>query len=262
MSEFTDEELNALRIGGNARASKIWRSGFRGQLPNEGDERSIKEHIRSCFVDKRYFNATEWQAFLTELQAPVQSAVPVSTSLPAQTLAPPQQTVLHTAPPQQTVLYTAPPVALPPTRPTAVPDSKTSTLSFFDDPPAAVVQPKQPSVTSHAIQHSTPHATLHATEFDDFFSGPKVAVAEPAPNSKQVTVSDLFYGLPSQPVPNVNPQHQGTAANFFGNAWAPVSTTVFSGSTVPVQATPSAPAPKSASRDVFAALDPFGGKPR
>eukprot|EP00906_Rhabdomonas_costata_P038950 RCo055145 len=59
MSQFTDEEVAALKNGGNGKAARVWRALWRPQaypMPKEGDEKAIIQFIKMTYVEKKWYS--------------------------------------------------------------------------------------------------------------------------------------------------------------------------------------------------------------
>ncbi|CUG76920.1 ADP-ribosylation factor GTPase-activating protein, putative, partial [Bodo saltans] len=83
MSEFTDEELAALRVGGNVRAASIWKAGYHLSPPPAGDDYRVRECIRACFEERRFFDRAAFNALQEEIATAILPPVKVLTSLDA-----------------------------------------------------------------------------------------------------------------------------------------------------------------------------------
>ena len=233
MSEFTDDEIAAARVGGNGRASRIWKGSYRG-MAVEGDERSIKEYIRQLFVEKRYYNVQEYTRFLEDCAQASLPPVKVLSSLP-EIHAPshttssaahnPQQ---HAPQPQQqqpaapvvvqAQVVQAIPVQQAPAKPAVVAQSTPSTTKqpqntfeaafFFDQP-----QQQQQTVHQPTPQPTAASAPQHADAFDSFFSAPQPTASASAPQqqaaaapNRPLDVHDLFGNFSG--APQAQPQSQ------------------------------------------------------
>eukprot|EP00906_Rhabdomonas_costata_P011897 RCo016928 len=56
-SPFTEEELAALRGGGNTKALKIWRAFWRQELqplPKKGDDKAVAQFIKMTYIEKKW----------------------------------------------------------------------------------------------------------------------------------------------------------------------------------------------------------------
>jgi hypothetical protein len=83
MSEFTDEELAALRVGGNVRAATIWKAGYHLSPPPAGDDYRVRECIRACFEERRFFDRAAFTALQEDIATAILPPVKVLTSLDA-----------------------------------------------------------------------------------------------------------------------------------------------------------------------------------
>jgi hypothetical protein len=250
MSEFTDEELTGMKIGGNATAKKVWLQGFRGPLPREGDEKAIKDHIRHVFDEKRYYSAQAQGEFKAAL---AQGTLPPVQPLPAhigsqlstnnthsqaeQPLAPPPQpahqhpghhpqaqqvpTQYHPAPGQPAVQPQPQPQ---PTvvQPTQMPQRPVDVFdTIFQQPPPQQQQYSNRQSTGPMQQQTAPAPTV------DFFNDtPSTGASHQQPMNRQPQQAAQMQMHSTQYQPQMaNPQaaQAQMSQNFFGAGNAPTS---------------------------------------
>lgn len=210
MSEFSDEEVAGLRVGGNERAARIWRVSYPYGVPREGDERAIRSNITMCFVERRYFDAVEHEAMQLEQ---------VNASLPPVT----------TLPPGITLVQSEQPAAAPAPAPVRVAAPAQPQQQPQPQPQVAMLQQQQQqqapqvvrgtvvggsvSVTAQPVAVARPAAPA-AGGFDDFFGGAPASSAHAQPQRPQQQAQaqvDFFAGPSAAPTPQVPASH-----DFFG----------------------------------------------
>lgn len=232
MSEFTDEEYAALRVGGNSRATSIWKVGYHLSPPPAGDDYRVRECIRACFEDRRFFDRAAFSALQEDIATAILPPVKILTSLdapvtPAPTVRPAQAPAATQATAQHSVVQTAP--KQPTQAPVAAQPKDTNVLEGTDmfASPAAVAPRQAPAPTpqptdafddffaARTAPTAPPPARSNPT--DDMF-GPMATAHKPQPQAQPSQSSLDFF---SAPVSSAPPQHaQRSTADFFS---APVS---------------------------------------
>eukprot|EP00759_Apiculatamorpha_spiralis_P008105 PhF_6_TR1506/c0_g1_i1/m.2730/K15044/AGFG1; Arf-GAP domain and FG repeats-containing protein 1 len=202
MSQFTDEEMEGLRKGGNTKAMKSWRGSWNravNPMPKEGDEKAMREFIKNTYVDRRWYVTPS----LVE-EAPLPPVQKLTTLIGpgappvAVTQTPPQHALQPPAPPPMTI-----PAAQP------VPQAPPVPAPVQQQPPAPPRDPmgdlftQPPTVTRN---NSFGYAPQQPQGGDAFFGQP-----QPQPPQRQ---GSFTQGAPVQ-------QPQGGAVDaFFGGGQA------------------------------------------
>lgn len=270
MSDFNDDELAGLRVGGNARAARIWKEGYRGHVAQQ-DEHSVRECIRSCFVERRYCNVAELQKLHEDVATAALPPLKVLTSLDA--IGPLQST--------------APPPANP-ANPPAPSSSNLDSTDFFSQMQAAsTAAPVAKATAAPTGVAATSGNKGQSDPFDDFFgTAASVAPQGQSTPAASVSVHDLFQPVPSShgsteaaktssnnraaaqdffttppPEPSAH-SHRGATDFFQQTAWSPAHVAASTPQPQVRQQNANPPQTHHNSVDAFASLDPFGGRPR
>lgn len=299
MSEFTDDEVAALRVGGNGRAATVWKAGYHAPPPPPGDEYRVKECIRVCFHERHYFNREAFAQLQDDIANALLPPVKVLTSLDAvgpittsqQPMPAPQPMSAQQPPPkpsttqlESTDMFASPARTVAPA--TVAPAKESISKDAFDDffasraaPVASASAPPQRQSTavvddmfgpmSSAV--AAPSRTTTSSSSLDFFSQPShphAGHALPSPPQPQQNSGMDFFSQPSSGPSVPSQQMHG---DFFcapsaakGDMFTP---TVWERRpahnevlpTAPV-ASVSAPPPTHHMSNAFADLDPFGGR--
>eukprot|EP01012_Entosiphon_sulcatum_P056311 TRINITY_DN798_c0_g1_i1.p1 TRINITY_DN798_c0_g1~~TRINITY_DN798_c0_g1_i1.p1 ORF type:complete len:497 (+),score=71.80 TRINITY_DN798_c0_g1_i1:117-1607(+) len=227
MSQFTEEEVKALKDGGNMKAARIWRANWRPQsfpMPKEGDEKAIAAFIKMTYIERKWYSE----------QAAEEEAIKAS-------LATVQPGDVGFEPPRVRTLT-------PPTAATA----------HHPHAPAAPIAPvaASPSVAKRPAQ-ATPAAATHAGGQDvNLLFGTPAAAPKPAPKASAIEETDLFLSgatttTPAAPAPAPAPKKSLNVDDLFGpSQGAPAG---------PFGRGPPPPPGFGAGNDPFAPNPPAGG---
>jgi hypothetical protein len=204
MSEFTDEEVAGVRVGGNGRAAKVWMHNRNRNLPAPSDERGIKDFIRQCFVERRYFNEREYEAMTMDIANASLPPVKVLHSL--NDLPDHSGSVQRVAPMPQAASATVASAQV--SQANAQPPPPRAESAFFATRQGQEVS--SPAVPQPQAKQSPPQPAQSANvdPFDSFFGAQLHAPSGqdgklPLPSAsvppKQVDMSDLFGSSSTQP---------------------------------------------------------------
>ncbi|EKF99866.1 ADP-ribosylation factor GTPase activating protein, putative [Trypanosoma cruzi] len=69
MTEFTDEEVACLNVGGNDRAARVWLASYENNKPPHGSDIAVRDFIVSAFENMAYVNREELERFQNDLKA-------------------------------------------------------------------------------------------------------------------------------------------------------------------------------------------------
>jgi hypothetical protein len=275
MSEFTDEELAALRVGGNVRAATIWKAGYHLSPPPAGDDYRVRECIRACFEERRFFDRAAFTALQEDIATAILPPVKVLMSLDAMPIPQPSApTRTAGAQPTTPALTTGAPeasrVVVPKPPAPSAPRDGCSTLDSTD-----LFASHQTSVPVSRPAVAAPAPPQDA--FDDFFASRTATVPQQqrvtddpfgpmtsstaAPQRTAPAANSLdFFLAPTQAPAHHNPQSTGastSAMDYFSgsqpSSMAPKD--FFTASTVPQQPTSNDffAVPSAARADIFAA---------
>ncbi|EKF28439.1 ADP-ribosylation factor GTPase activating protein, putative [Trypanosoma cruzi marinkellei] len=172
MTEFTDEEVACLNIGGNDRAARVWLASYENNnKPPHGSDIAVRDFIVSAFENMSYVNREELERFQNDLKAvgtrATCSHLPHTMNLPLPERG--SQRSLTSLPPE------------PPTTEKPSPPEPLSSSTGLQDLSSA------PRPQVELFEHSTPQTLSSApvnvsapTTDDDFFADFVAAAAPPA----------------------------------------------------------------------------------
>ncbi|RNC46244.1 putative ADP-ribosylation factor GTPase activating protein [Trypanosoma cruzi] len=171
MTEFTDEEVACLNVGGNDRAARVWLASYENNKPPHGSDIAVRDFIVNAFENMAYVNREELERFQNDLKAVGTGApcchLPHTMNLPLPEHGP--QRPLTSLPPEQ------------PTKEKPLPPEPSSYSTGLQDLSSA------PRPQVELFEQSTPQTSSSApvnfsapTTDDDLFAEFVAAAAPPA----------------------------------------------------------------------------------
>ncbi|KEG10601.1 ADP-ribosylation factor GTPase activating protein [Trypanosoma grayi] len=206
MTEFSDDEVTGLQVGGNDSAAKAWLPNYNRSLPTHGNDIIIKEFIVAVFDNMRYADREK----VDQLRRDVQRAIKNEPAQPRLTSLPPtnrtQQQQQQPPPPQQQP--PSPPQSQPQPPPQQQQPSNWKSVPPAQKPPSdwfGQSGSQAPQTTATVADPAAQKNNDDDDVFDDFFTAapPAATTAAPSPSTTtasaatpQSTLVDLFSSVP------------------------------------------------------------------
>ncbi|KAH8616061.1 putative GTPase activating protein for Arf [Trypanosoma vivax] len=82
MTEFTDEEVTCLRIGGNDRASGVWLKRYTRDKPSHKNGTAVSDFIAAVFARAEYMSEEEYEKLQGDILQAITGSFPTADSAP------------------------------------------------------------------------------------------------------------------------------------------------------------------------------------